>query len=64
MANKKRLPPVDQSLIDFLVAKYPNAVPDLEASDRQVWAAVGRQQVITFLKGIANKTVKDNLGIS
>jgi hypothetical protein len=60
MAN--RLPPVDPQLVEWLEAKWPNRVPDIDEADREIWAAVGRQEVIAYIKGIANKTVKENLG--
>ncbi len=61
--STKRLPPVDPALIEWLVAKYPNCVPSLDYNDREVWIAVGRQQVIAHLQGIANKIVKENLNL-
>lgn len=58
------LPPVDPALIEWLEVKYPNRVPPLEASSRQVGALVGQQEVISHIRGILAKTVKDNLGIT
>ena len=61
MANK-RLPPVDSALIERLAAKYPNRVPTPDMTDREIWIAVGKQDVIAYLKGVANRIVKENLG--
>lgn len=60
MANKK-LPPVDPALIEWLESKYPNEVPKLSDSEREVWVKVGHQEVIDHLKGIIQKILKDNL---
>jgi len=60
----KALPSVDPQLIEWLEAQYPNRVPDIEARDRDVWAAVGQQQVITYLKAVAAKIERVNLARS
>ena len=56
-----RMPPVDPALIEWLEKKYPNEVPPLEASSRQIGALVGNQEVIAYIKRILARTVKDNL---
>lgn len=56
-----KLPPVDPSLVEHLERKWPNSVPDLDASDREVWAAVGRQEVIRYLRALTLKIAKENL---
>jgi hypothetical protein len=58
----KRLPPVDPLLVEWLERNYPNKVPGIEDSDREVWAKVGEQRIITQLRGIINRIAKENLG--
>lgn len=55
------LPPVDPKLIEWLEARYPNRVPDLADSEREVWAKVGEQRVISTLKQVIAKVIKENL---
>lgn len=61
MGNPRPLPPVDPLLVEWLEAKYPNRVPSIDAEAREVWAAVGEQRVIDYLKAIILRTAKDNL---
>lgn len=42
-------PPIDKVLLDTLTKQFPNTVPDISDSDREVWAKVGEQRVIRFL---------------
>jgi len=48
----KRYPGVTKALIEWLEATYPNRVPSLEMSDREVWIAVGEQRVISKLRNL------------
>jgi len=43
-------PPVSKVLCDWLEETYPNKVPTIEFTDREVWVAVGVQRVIRFLR--------------
>jgi len=45
-----KFPIVDKVLIDALSEQFPDQVPELNDSDREVWAKVGEQRVIRFLK--------------
>ncbi len=52
MARAKSVgaPPVSKVLCEWLESKYPNCVPHIEMTDREVWLAVGVQKVIRFLR--------------
>ena len=39
-----------QQLLADLKARFPNQVPTITASDREIWAAVGRQEVIQHIE--------------
>lgn len=41
------IPPV---LVEYIEAIWPNRAPSIRDSDREVWASVGRQEVIAELK--------------
>ena len=45
-----RFPPVSRALGDRLDALFPDKCPPLDASDRQVWYAIGQASVVRFLK--------------
>lgn len=46
--------PVD--LLEALEERFPVQLPDLSTSDRAIWASVGRQQVIGFLRDMHERT--------
>ena len=56
-----RLPPVDPKLIEWLAASFPNRVPAIDESEREIWAKVGEQRVIDRLRLVVVKTLKENL---
>jgi len=41
---------IDPVVIAGLNRIYPNSVPSSNATDREIWAAVGRQEVIAYLE--------------
>lgn len=43
-------PLVDKHLLDSLTEQFPDRVPEMTDVDREVWAKVGEQRVIRFLK--------------
>lgn len=43
----QRIPP---ELLQQLSAMFPNRVPDINTPDREVWAKVGEQRVIDWLR--------------
>lgn len=58
----KSLPPLDDEVIEWLQAQFPNTVPSIDARDRDVWAAVGQQQVIAQLRVLALKIARQVSG--
>lgn len=42
-------PPLNKVFLDTLTKQFPNQVPDISDSDREVWCKVGEQRVISFL---------------
>lgn len=45
-------PIIDKPLLDYLSEMFPDQVPDMHDSDREVGAKIGAQRVIRHLKGI------------
>lgn len=43
---------IEKHLIDALTEQFPNRVPEISDTDREVWAKVGEQRVIDFLKRV------------
>jgi hypothetical protein len=43
---------VSRELLAWLKEKFPDRVPRLADTDREVWAAVGRQDLIRYLQGL------------
>lgn len=41
---------IEPVVIAGLKRIYPNTVPAITATDREIWAAVGRQEVIAYLE--------------
>jgi len=45
----ENLPFSPETLIDELDAMYPERCPDPNLSEREIWIAVGRREVVRFL---------------
>lgn len=45
-----QFPPVPLQLLEALEAQFPNQVPELSDTERQIWAKVGNQQVLRFMR--------------
>jgi len=43
-------PPVPLELLEELERRFPNRVPNITDSDRQVWVKVGQSAVVSFLR--------------
>lgn len=56
-----KTPPVDPALVEWLEKRYPNQVPRIEDSDREIGAKIGEQRVIDALRGIVQKIRRENL---
>jgi hypothetical protein len=52
-ANRK--PHVEIQLVEYLERLYPNKCPAMSDSERDIFAAVGAQRVITKLRALANE---------
>lgn len=48
-------PAVSLELLEALSAIYPNRLPDLHVHERELYASIGRQQVIAFLTEMHNR---------
>jgi len=46
------LPHVPNALIDYLATTYPTRLPTLSMTDREIWIAVGKGEVIDDLRAI------------
>ena len=49
MAQQKT-PVVSKELVEYLSRIFPNRCPQMTDTDRQIWAAVGNQEVIRHLR--------------
>jgi len=47
---EKPFPPISQELLTALSRVFPDQVPNLSDTDRQVWTKVGNVQVVRFLR--------------
>ncbi|RTL93870.1 hypothetical protein EJV44_15475 [Ancylobacter aquaticus] len=45
-----QFPPVPEALVAALERRFPDRAPNMEASDREVWAGVGSVRVVRFLR--------------
>ena len=45
-------PPIDEALLKQLDEVYPEACPDPNLSDREIWMAVGCRQVVRMLRAV------------
>lgn len=57
MRNLKDKPPartpiVTKELLDYLRERYPDRVPSIEETDRQIWQSVGSVGVVRHLQSI------------
>lgn len=48
-------PAVSLPLVEELEKRYPDCCPSPDASDREIWMAVGRAQVVRFLREMSNR---------
>jgi hypothetical protein len=51
-------PTVRNELVEALEARFPNQCPSIGTSDREIWAALGRWQVVAFLKDMNLRGLK------
>lgn len=47
---QQKSPPVDPELVKYLSRVFPDKCPDKADSGREIWIAVGRQDVIRKLR--------------
>jgi len=45
-------PRVPTDLLEALMERFPNQCPSISTPERELWAAVGRAEVVTFLRGM------------
>ncbi len=60
MAAAKK-PFVSNDLLDYLDKVFPNKCPELDAKEREIWAAVGARSVVDHLRSILNTQIRENL---
>lgn len=46
----EQFPAIPEDLLKALAERFPDRCPEMSATDREVWASVGAQQVVRFLK--------------
>ena len=56
--TEKNFPLITEALIRALEMTYPLRLPRLKDTDREIWLAVGRQDVIEKLKQIRKAQTK------
>jgi hypothetical protein len=52
--SDEKLPYVDLKLVEYLGRIFPNKLPAIDVSERELWASVGAQRVIAKLQAVAN----------
>lgn len=62
MASEKQ-PHVPQAVIDYLASIYPDRVPHASMTDREIWMAVGRQDVIRKLRQMASSALEQPVDV-
>lgn len=45
-----QFPPVTEALVQALEQRFPDRAPNIDTSDREVWARVGEVRVVRFLR--------------
>lgn len=55
-----RLPADADELIRLLDAAFPERCPDPSMSDRDIWIAVGKRQVVRFLLSLQDERDAEN----
>jgi|DEB0MinimDraft_10_1074344.scaffolds.fasta_scaffold30639_2 S-adenosylmethionine:diacylglycerol 3-amino-3-carboxypropyl transferase len=45
-------PIVTKELLEYLLERYPDRVPSVDATDRQIWLSVGQVAVVRHLQSI------------
>jgi hypothetical protein len=48
-------PAVSPALVEVLEGLYPDRCPAPDTSDRDIWRAVGRAEVVRFLRELSNR---------
>lgn len=57
----EQIPDVPLEIVEYLDRVFPNSVPTLEMSDREVWASVGARTVVDHLRAIVARQEKSNV---
>lgn len=55
MDNKVKPPVITQELINYLSSIYPDTVPKVSDSDRDIWVNVGAVSVVRHLESIKKR---------
>lgn len=55
-------PAVPLALVEELEHRYPDRCPSPDASDREIWMAVGQARLVAFLREMSNRvpTMKES----
>jgi hypothetical protein len=56
-----QFPPIDKVLLDTLRTQFPDQVPEITDSDREVGAKIGEQRVIRFLARVFEEQTENIL---
>ncbi|WGD31664.1 hypothetical protein AncyloWKF20_07550 [Ancylobacter sp. WKF20] len=54
-------PTVSEALVTALEGRFPDRAPTMTASEREVWASVGRAEVVRFLRAKLEQQKEDAL---
>lgn len=52
MSNNSQFPPIPAELLRWLQENYPERHPDIDISERELWAQVGERRLIRGLSRI------------
>jgi len=56
---QKGPPPLDFATVAWLDKAYPNHLPTLNMSEREIWMKIGQRQVVEQLKNILTKQTQE-----
>jgi hypothetical protein len=54
-SNKDIYPNFSRDFLEFLDEIYPNRVPSITMTDREIWIKVGQRSVVDYLKSIKDE---------
>jgi hypothetical protein len=57
----RTVPYIDKDIVEYLDKMFPNKVPDVSLTDRQIWMKVGNVEVVSFLQRLLKEQEEENI---